>query len=314
MGSPDTPDQRDPAKDYGRGIEIYLDKLDELLAAEQGARDTYDPQRLEQQLEHESIYGPQFDKARLGRLEEADPESAAVRKLLGERVLGDLEDPYGLPEDFERELETDIRGRQSLTGNYMGNAAVSAEGLFKGKNAIDLYNRRLANAGTFLSSPTPVQQMSQLPTITPDRPAQYSTGGFAAGPMGVGFGQQAFQNQLQANAAQPNPWATALGGAASGAAAGSAFGPYGAVIGGVVGGAAGYFASDERLKENLEDTGRTHHGFKLWRFNFRGCMERLEGVLAQEIEKVMPHLVLTIPGGIKAVNYDGLGIRMRRVN
>jgi hypothetical protein len=288
MGGGDTPQQRDPVKDYSRGIDMYLDKLDELLAAEQGARATYDPERIRQQQ---------------GLEEEFDPNRKATRELMGENILKDLQSGYDIPDDLERELETDIRGAQTARGNYLGNGAVTAEAALKGRTAYDMYNRKLANAGTYLSTPS---------VSTPDRSAAYTVGGFSAGPMGVGFGQQTYNNALAANAQQTNPWATALGGAASGAAAGSAFGPYGAVVGGVVGGAAGYFASDERLKENITDTGLNHRGVRIVDFNFKGQIDRIRGVLANEVEKIMPELVLSL-NGIKHVNYDKLGIKMRRV-
>lgn len=313
MGGGNAPDARDPAADYGRGIDIYLSKLDDLLNAEQSARTQYDPARLQEQLDYQKQYGGQFDQAALDRLNTIDPQSQQIRSKLGDLVLGDLQNGYALPADLDREITHDIRGSQAARGNILGQGAATAEASIKGKTAFDMYNRRLANAGTFLSGPTTAQQIYQLPTPTPDRSAGYTVGGFQAGPQGVAFGQQAFSNQLAANQANGNPWSQALGGAATGAAAGSAFGPWGTVIGGVAGAAGGYFASDARLKENVTDTGLRHRGVRIVDFNFKGSAERIRGVIADELKEVMPWLVKEVDGW-KYVNYNGFGLQMRRVN
>lgn len=334
MGGSDPPKQRDPAVDYGSGIKVYLDYLDRLLGAEQGARGKYDPERLQQQLDYTDKYGPQFDAEAKERLAAIDPQNQAVRSELGRHVLEDVSaanrpgtELPKLPTDLRTEIESGVRGSQTARGNILGKGAGQAEALFKGQNALDLYkfklglqdrdrayyNQILGQAGTYLSTPTELQQINQLQPVTPDRQAAYTVGGFNAGPQGVAFGQQAYQNALAANAQQSNPWATALGGAASGAAVGTQISPgWGTAIGAVAGGAYGYFASDVRLKENIDDTGERHRGVRLVDFNFKGRTERIRGVIADEVERVMPWLVHVIDG-IKCVNYAGLGLQMRRV-
>lgn len=332
MGGSDPPKSRDPAKDYQAGIDVYLKNLDRLLAAEDKARTDYDPSRIDRDMDLQDQFGERQAEQALGALDRYDPQWRQIRDELGSQLLGDLQDtereePPDLPVDLRADIENDIRGAQAARGNILGTGAGTAEALFKGKAGLDLYNfrlglqdrenadrtRRYAQAGTFLSGPTPQQQFAGIPRVGADRQAAYTMGGGAAGPQGVQFGQMAYQNAMQSHNAQGNPWATALGGAASGAAAGAAFGPYGAVIGGVVGGAAGYF-SDERVKTNIVDTGETVRGLKLYDFSYVWApFERFRGVMAQEVEKLFPEFVLVTGNGIKAVNYDGLGIKLRKL-
>jgi len=89
-----------------------------------------------------------------------------------------------------------------------------------------------------------------------------------------------------------NPLAGALGGAA----AGSSFGPWGAVAGGVLG-----VLSDERLKTDIKKVGELASGLGVYDYKKFGKPER--GVLAQEVEKVIPEAVSTHPSGYKMVKY-----------
>ena len=60
--------------------------------------------------------------------------------------------------------------------------------------------------------------------------------------------------------------------------------------------------SDERLKSNIVKIGEHIKGFGIYLYKI---FDRLQcGVLAQEVEKVMPEAVLTLPSGLKMVNYD----------
>jgi hypothetical protein len=72
--------------------------------------------------------------------------------------------------------------------------------------------------------------------------------------------------------------------------------------------------SDRRLKENIEKVGTTKHGFNLYEFNYiNDPSTRYEGVMADEIENIMPEAVATNDAGYKSVYYDKLGIEMREV-
>ena len=349
MGSSDPPDPRNPVKDYEKGIQVYLKYLDDLLAAEDASREVYDPIRVDQQQRLQREFGDEQTDLALDQLDRYDPEGRTIRGELGDQVLADLRNRREvyrgdealpeLPVDLRQEIESGVRGSQAARGNILGAGAGNAEALFKGRSALELYNmrlglqdrernwnvgvenrqraddmRRFSTAGTFLSGPTPMQQAAQIPQVNADRSAAYTVGGLSAGAQGATMGQMAYQNQLASYNATPNPWATALTGAAAGASAGSAAGPYGAAAGAVVGGAVGYF-SDIRLKENIVDTGRTENGLRKYLFTYIGRpLEVFEGVMAHEVEKLFPQFVIVTGNGIKAVNYEGLGIRFKKVS
>jgi len=73
--------------------------------------------------------------------------------------------------------------------------------------------------------------------------------------------------------------------------------------------------SDRRLKENIKVVGRDERTkLPLYEFEYRnGTGRRFIGVMADEVEKKFPRMVVTRPDGYKAVNYAGLGIRMLEV-
>lgn len=106
---------------------------------------------------------------------------------------------------------------------------------------------------------------------------------------------QNYQSQLQQSNAQMGGM-FGLGGALGGSllnAAGKA-GSFGALF------------SDRRLKSAIERIGTTPHGLGYYEYTIFG--ERQRGVMADEVEKVMPEAVLTHESGYKMVRYDMLGI------
>jgi Chaperone of endosialidase len=72
--------------------------------------------------------------------------------------------------------------------------------------------------------------------------------------------------------------------------------------------------SDRRLKQNIVKIGNHPLGFGLYLFDYKPeyrkrCGEgRHFGVMADEVEKVMPSAVVPGFDGFKAVNYDRIGI------
>ena len=73
--------------------------------------------------------------------------------------------------------------------------------------------------------------------------------------------------------------------------------------------------SDRRLKENIQRVG-THERTQLpiYKFNYIKTPDKqFIGVMADDVEKKYPDMVHTMPNGFKAVNYDGLGLRMLEV-
>ena len=67
----------------------------------------------------------------------------------------------------------------------------------------------------------------------------------------------------------------------------------------------GSFFSDERLKENMVEIGRTHDDQPIYRYNYKGDDPRHQqiGLSAQEVERTHPEAV-GLAGGYKTVDYD----------
>jgi hypothetical protein len=72
--------------------------------------------------------------------------------------------------------------------------------------------------------------------------------------------------------------------------------------------------SDIRTKENIVKIGNLSNGLNVYEFNYKPEFEDVAGygkqigVMAQEVEKVIPNAVITMNNGYKAVNYSMLGI------
>lgn len=71
--------------------------------------------------------------------------------------------------------------------------------------------------------------------------------------------------------------------------------------------------SDIRLKTDIRRVGTTAHNLPLYTFRYIGKDDRYEGVMAQDVLKVMPSAVSVGDNGYYRVNYDMLGIRMRHL-
>jgi hypothetical protein len=69
--------------------------------------------------------------------------------------------------------------------------------------------------------------------------------------------------------------------------------------------------SDMRIKENITPIG-SENGFPIYEFNYIGANQKYIGVMAQDIEKIIPTAVREFDG-IKAVNYDMIGVKFREV-
>lgn len=305
-GDKDPPAAPNPSKLYQEGIDIFLKNLPRMLDAEAQYRIEVDPERIRQQQALQEEFGPVQYQQQLDALKQLDPQSFGIRQQLADRVSSDLASGYDLPAEYETELTNQIRGAQAARGNILGTSAAGAESAFKGKAALDLYQQHLQNAGSFLSGPTPQQQLLGVQGVSPDRGMAYANP--SAGTAGVNAGLANYQNMLanyQLQGGGTNQWQSALGGAASGASAGSSFGPWGAVIGGLAGGAAGYY-SDARVKRNIRTVGETPSGIPIIEFEYRDDPEHktYQGVIAQDVLVFNPEAVETDESGILKVRYD----------
>jgi hypothetical protein len=70
--------------------------------------------------------------------------------------------------------------------------------------------------------------------------------------------------------------------------------------------ASGIFTlSDKRAKENLKLVGEVAGKLGVYSYNYNGCEQRFTGLLAQEVEQVLPSAVVDA-GAFKAVSYDAV--------
>lgn len=70
--------------------------------------------------------------------------------------------------------------------------------------------------------------------------------------------------------------------------------------------------SDRRLKHSIKRTG-TENGFPIYEYSYRGSLERWRGVMAQDILKARPDAIVHDVSGYYRVNYEKLGLEMKRV-
>jgi hypothetical protein len=75
-----------------------------------------------------------------------------------------------------------------------------------------------------------------------------------------------------------------------------------------VGGRGGGRRSDIALKHGISLLGRLDNGLGFYRFSYNGSDKAYVGVLAQEVQKVMPSAVTRGSDGYLRVSYDKLGV------
>ncbi len=313
-----------------RREQAYRDQYDpQRIQEQQRLQQIYGPGQYNQQLAALDILDPQGTSMRrtlggqisnmLGR-GYINAQQAQDYGLIGQNVLGELGRGTSMSPEMTREAQQAIRAGQSARGNSLGDAATAAEALYQGQRGQQLYQQRLGNAtsfyglqspqaqtlaqsGSFLSLPTPESQINQIQAVNPDRSSAYVNPN--AGYQGINAGNAAFGNQLAAYGAgggSVNPWAGALGGAASGAAAGTAISPgYGTAIGALGGAALGFF-SDPKTKTDVKKVGT------VGLYNYKSKLDgnRYTGPMAPEIKSLVPSAVKKV-GGLQFVKKDKVG-------
>ena len=75
------------------------------------------------------------------------------------------------------------------------------------------------------------------------------------------------------------------------------------------GGRGGGRRSDVRLKHDIVLLGRLDNGLGLYRFSYNGSRKVYVGVLAQEVQQVMPQAVARGTDGYLRVFYEKLGLK-----
>ena len=173
---------------------------------------------------------------------------------------------------------------QALQGAQFGNTAAQ-QAL---QQQLGLYNQPLNQISALMSG-----SQVQMPQFQ-----GYTGANVAAAPIMAGAQAQDQAAMQRYNAAQTGANSLTsglfgLGGAALGGAGAAA-------AGGATGGLAALF-SDRRLKSNIKRVGTHSLGIGIYEYDIFDRRER--GVMAQEIEQVMPSAVIEHPSGFKMVNY-----------
>lgn len=66
--------------------------------------------------------------------------------------------------------------------------------------------------------------------------------------------------------------------------------------------------SDRRAKTDIVRIGTSYDNLPIYRFRYKGDSEIRLGVMADEVEKVKPEAVFTLPNGLQAVDYSQIGV------
>jgi len=86
---------------------------------------------------------------------------------------------------------------------------------------------------------------------------------------------------------------------------------YGWRGGGHWGGHGHWRRSDLQIKHDVVLLGRLDNGLNLYRFSYNGSNKAYVGVIAQEVQKVLPGAVARGSDGYLRVNYDRVGVRFQ---
>lgn len=184
-------------------------------------------------------------------------------------------------QNYEQGLQAQGLYNQAQAQNY--NQALG-QAQFGNTAALQRYQQQLAQYNQPLNQTTALMSGSQ---IQAPQFQQYQGANISAAPVFQGAQAQGTYNQ---------------------GIYGQQMAGYNAMLGGVadLGGAAmtaGMF-SDMRLKSNIVKVGEHPRGFGIYEYDIFGRRER--GVMAQEVEKVLPAAVTTHPSGYKMVYYGML--------
>ena len=220
-------------------------------------------------------------------------------------VQGVADKAYGamtsrLDPRFQRE-EDQLRTRLANQGLSAGGEAYNNEMLNFNQGKNDAYQQ--ANLGAIGTMPQTYQLESSMYNQPLNTLNALRTGAQVQNPQFQGMGQGLGAAQAQGNFAQQQYGSDV---AQQNAMLGGAFGLGQAGIGayGLMNAAPALaMISDRRLKSNIERVGTHRLGIGIYEYDLFG--ERQRGVMADEVETVMPEAVIGL-GGIKAVNYGML--------
>lgn len=211
-------------------------------------------------------------------------------------------------------LDKQYGDRQSQLESKLANQGITL-GTEAWRNAQDDLSRDRTNAydnaqqNAILQGPQNAQQLYSLSAASRQLPLNefnaLRTGSQVQMPQFQGMNQsqaagtnvsgninQAYQGQLNNYNQQV---------AGQNATMGSLFGLGGSL--GAAGIGAGWF-SDRRLKTNIKRIGTTPGGIPVYEYVYRGTTKKQTGVMAQDVEKIIPSAVAVTKSGYKAVDYS----------
>jgi hypothetical protein len=227
---------------------------------------------------------PLLSTAQGGALDFFNQISPVLQQTFGSQISPVLESGGALTAEQGRDVTQATRAAFAARGNIGGNQAIGAELLNRDQYRQQRFNQALGQAGQIQGLET--GGLNQLTGVEQAETSSFAT---LANPL-YGLFENAQNAATQLQIASENKNAGLAGGAISS-------------IGSIAGAAIG--ASDERLKENILDTGETTpEGIPIKTFTFYTDPNKVRyiGVMAQDVEKVDPSNVITDPvSGIKFV-------------
>lgn len=220
--------------------------------------------------------GQSYQDAIMSRLgPQIDRENAALEQQLANRGIAAGTDAYKQAKMLQAQKQNDLLSSAAVQGMGMGlnaNQQAFQQAAYNQMQPINVINA--LRTGSQVQNPSFVNTPNQAATAGPDL---------------LGAANASYQNQLAAYNAQQAAQGGFLGGLMN------------------LGGAAITRYSDIRLKKYIKKIGELSNGLNVYKYHYKkgfGLPEGLQvGVMAQEVEKVMPQAVITMPNGYKAVNY-----------
>jgi hypothetical protein len=246
-------------------------------------------------IEAQSQAGQDAIMARLNPQFQRDEESLRTRLI--NQGIGQGSQAYQREMDAFNQKTNDARTQAILAGQQYGTTAQ--------QNQLALRNQGINEYNTQRNAP--LNEYTAMTSGNQITNPQFSSGNYqGAAPVDyAGLVNQNYQNQMgQYNAKT----------AGNNSLTSSLFGLGGSLLGGA--GAAGGFGnlfSDINMKENIVPVGK-ENGHNIYEFNYIGDDKKYIGVMAQSVAETHPEAVIMNPEGYLMVNYDMIGVKMRRIS
>ena len=221
--------------------------------------------------------GQSYQDAIMSRLgPQIDRENAALEQQLANRGIAAGTEAYKQAKLMQSQKQNDLLNSAVVQGMGMGlnaNQQAFQQAAYNQMQPINVINA--LRTGSQVQNPSFVNTPNQAATAGPDL---------------LGAANASYQNQLAAYNAQQAARSGFMGGLMS--------------LGGSLGAAA---ISDIRLKKDIKKVGKLRDGINIYSFKYINHKDLPKGehigVMAQEVEKVIPEAVITMADGYKAVDY-----------